>query len=346
MTSAACAWRNPVWHGYLADPFVWRSHGSYFAIGTGAAGAGSLVSGIDQGRAATDQERIFPLLQSDDFCTWQARSLALIRPDPLLGPEFWAPAVAEHDGRFYLYYSVGDSSIPRHQLRVAISTKPEGPYADFGPLTDVQKMPFAIDAHPFLDVDGRWWLFYARDFLDNEGGAYAGTALVVDRMKSMTELAGHERVVLRARQDWTLFRAQREMYGSVWDWHTLEGPCVLRHDDQYYCLYSGACWGNASYGVDYCVAEHIDGTYDAGFADAPRVLRTNPGVVLGPGHCSHIIGPDGGDYLAYHAWDEAAQVRRMHIDRLLWTPNGPRCTPTTTEQLIAHDHVASRTSSP
>ena len=37
--------------------------------------------------------------------------------------------------------------------------------------------PFAIDPHPFQDADGRWYLFYATDFLDTEGGARAGTAL-------------------------------------------------------------------------------------------------------------------------------------------------------------------------
>jgi len=44
------------------------------------------------------------------------------------------------------------------------------------------------------------------------------------------------------------------MYGRVWDWHTLEGPFVRKHDGRYYCFYSGGRWETESYGVDYGVA--------------------------------------------------------------------------------------------
>src|SRR6185295_18254923 len=100
-------------------------------------------------------------------------------PDSAPGHELWAPAVAEAEGRFFLYYSSGDASKPFHQLRVAESDRPEGPYRDTAALTEPASQPFAIDAHPFRDRDGRWYLFYARDFLDTAGGARAGTALVV-----------------------------------------------------------------------------------------------------------------------------------------------------------------------
>jgi beta-xylosidase len=47
-------------------------------------------------------------------------------------------------------------------LRVATSDRPEGPYTDTGtPLVECTGNRFAIDAHPFRDVDGRWYLFYA-----------------------------------------------------------------------------------------------------------------------------------------------------------------------------------------
>lgn len=185
---------------------------------------------------------------------------------------------------------------------------------------------FAIDAHPFQDTDGQWWLFYARDFLDEAGGCHAGTGIVCDRLLDMSRLAGAERLVLRPRHHWTLFQAQRTMYGKTWDWHTIEGPCVVVHDGRYYCFYSGACFGNASYGVDYVSAETIAGPWsDAGGEAGPRVLHSIPGVVLGPGHNSCFMGPHGHEYLAYHAWDAAQSARRMHIDRLIWTAAGPRC---------------------
>ena len=87
---------NPVYGSYLADPFVWRRHDVYYAIGTGAAEANGQVVG-----------KVFPLLQSTDFYRWHFASNALVRPDPALGANFWAPEIVAVDGLFYLYYSVG-----------------------------------------------------------------------------------------------------------------------------------------------------------------------------------------------------------------------------------------------
>jgi len=156
--------------------------------------------------------------------------------------------------------------------------------------------------------------------------ARAGTALMVAPMKSMTELNGEGTVVLRARSDWQRFESERSMYGRVWDWHTLEGPAVCKHDGNYYCFYSGGRWENDTYGVDYGVADKIIGPYsDAGNEKGPRVLRTVPNHVIGPGHNTVIAGPDETDFIVYHAWDPEMKMRRMFVDELLWTPDGPRC---------------------
>jgi beta-xylosidase len=265
------------------------------------------------------------LLRSDDFDRWEFVGRALDRPDESLGGNFWAPAVAVSDGRFYLYYSVGHGD-KNHQLRVAVAEQPQGPYTDVEqPLIDPAKCSFAIDPHPFRDMDGSWYLFFARDFLDEEGGARAGTALVAAPMKSMTELAGEPVVVLRARHDWQRFEKDRLMYGRKWDWHTLEGPCVWKHGDRYYCFYSGGRWENETYGVDYGVAKSVTGPYtDAGNENGPRVLRTVAGRLIGPGHNTIVRGPDDEtDFIVYHAWDRGMRKRQMYVSELRWTKEGP-----------------------
>ena len=117
------------------------------------------------------------------------------------------------------------------------------------------------------------------------------------------------------------------MYGRAWDWHTLEGPCVVKHEGRYYCFYSGGRWENESYGVDYGVAEHVLGPYSSrGGENRPRVLKTIPNRVIGPGHNSIVVGPDDEtQYIVYHAWDRQMRARRMFIDRLLWSAERPRC---------------------
>lgn len=321
---------NPVYQGYFADPFAWEYQGIYYAIGTGAAEAEGHVDEIHK-------QRVFPLLCSDDFSNWKEAGNALVRPDPALGDNFWAPEVAYCDRTFYLYYSVGHED-KQHQLRVATSDRPLGPYQDVGePLLDPQSCPFAIDPHPFCDDDGQWYLFYARDFLDTAGGVRAGTALMVDRLQGMTKLAGEGKIVLRARCDWQRFLANRPMYDGIYDWHTLEGPCVRKYQGRYYCFYSGGRWETENYGVDYGVADSVMGPYsDIGNEAGPRVLQSRDRVI-GPGHNSIVLGPDSQtEYIVYHAWDTSLSARRICLDKLIWTPDGPRCDgPSRTPQIIA-----------
>jgi beta-xylosidase len=304
---------DPVYPGYFADPFAWRHGNEYFAIGTGEREAEGHPS-----------ERIFPLLRSRDFWHWEFAGRALVRPDRSLGDNFWAPEVAFAEGKFYLYYSVGFGD-QHHQLRVAAGDAPLGPYEDCGlALISLERCPFAIDAAPFQDEDGRWYLFFARDFLDGQGGR-VGTGLAVAPLKTMIELDGEPRTVLRARHDWQRFQANRPMYGAVYDWHTLEGPAVVKRGGRYYCFYSAGRWENETYGVDYAVADHVLGPYsDEGNEAGARLLRTIPGQLIGPGHNSVVRGPEGGDWIVYHAWDPAMTARRMFLKRLVWTPEGPR----------------------
>jgi GH43 family beta-xylosidase len=88
--------------------------------------------------------------------------------------------------------------------------------------------------------------------------------------------------------------------------------------DEVGCFYSGGCWETENYGVDYGVADSVMGLYsDARNEAGPRVLKTVPGYVLGPGHNSLAIDPDGQtDYIAYHAWDTDKSARRMCVDKL------------------------------
>jgi beta-xylosidase len=296
---------NPVYPQYFADPFVLEHEGVYWAYGTGASGS---IGG-----------RAFEVLRSEDLVSWTSVGGALEPVDLPTARDYWAPEVGFHDGLFHMYFSAGLGD-KHHQIRVATSERPEGPFRDRGRVLTGDD-PFTIDASPFRDDDGTWYLYYARDFLD---GDRVGTALVVDRMLDMETLSGDRRTVLRASADWQIYRRDREMYGRRWDWHTLEGPFVVKRQGRYWCFYSGGAWEEPNYGVSYAVADHPMGPWLEPAADGPTVLRTLPGRVIGPGHNSLVVGPDGQDYLVYHAWDVARTGRRMCVDRLEWTADGPR----------------------
>ncbi|MDR3689763.1 MAG: glycoside hydrolase family 43 protein [Fimbriimonas sp.] len=300
---------NPVYSGYLADPFVFAADGNYFAVGTGP---------------GTDDMEL-PLLRSADFIHWESIGHALSTPH-VEGDCFWAPEVAFADGCFYLYYSVGHSD-SGHHLRVAVSHRPEGPYADVGhPVLNPKSTPFAIDASPFQDVDGQWYLYYARDFVEPDAEGRSGTGLVVAPLIDMVRIEDDFEIVMRASHDWQRYEADRQIYGGVYDWHTLEGPSVLRRGTRYYCFYSGGNWQNDSYGVDWLVADHPMGPFrDTNPGSGPRVLTTIPGSVIGPGHNSFVQGPDGATYIAYHAWGLDRAARRLCLDLIHWSEAGPIC---------------------
>jgi arabinan endo-1,5-alpha-L-arabinosidase len=296
---------NPVHHEYFADPFVLRHEGVYYAYGTVA------VRG-----------RTLPGLRSRDLVEWEPLG-DVLRPLDLPVEVYWAPEVAVVDGRFAMYYSAGREEGEEHQLRVALADGPEGPFADAGVVLDPDD-PFTIDAHPFRDDDGRWYLFYCRDFLE---GDRVGTGIVVAELADATTFAGPWREVVRPYAAWNLFAANREWYGRTWEgWYTVEGPFVRKRDGRYYCFFSGGAWREPNYGVSYAVADDPLGPWTVAPGEGPTILRTIPDRVLGPGHASVVSSPSGAeDWIVYHAWAPGGGARLMRIDRLEWTGDGPRC---------------------
>lgn len=297
---------NPVYEGYLGDPFVLKHNGEYYAYGTGP-----------------DIPRV-PVLYSTDLVRWRPLGEAL----NMEGHDFealWAPEVAYDNGMFYMYYSAGGREGEGHRLRVATASNPAGPFEDSGRILTPDD-PFAIDAHPFRDDDGRWYLYYCRDFLEPNQKGRVSTGIVVGWLAGMTRLAGERRTVVRPHADWQLYERGREWYGRVWDWYTVEGASVRKHDGRYYCFYSGGAWREPNYGVSYVVADHPMGPFaPEGAVEGPGVLQTLRGRVIGPGHASVTFAPDNvGEYLVYHAWDPGHTARQMRIDPLMWEGGRPK----------------------
>lgn len=305
---------NPIFGEYFADPFVLAYRGLYFAYGTAPS------TGVMQ----------FPILCSSNLRDWERVGWAL-DPQGLDSSTYWAPEVVEVDGCFYMYYSAGIQD-KRHQIRVATSASPTGPFQDSGSVL-TPDLPFAIDPHPFRDRDGQWYLFYARDFLNIDGDYRAGTGIVVDRMASMVQLEGLPQVVVRPFAEWQLFQKKRAIYDGVYDWYTIEGPSLRVHKDCYYCFYSGGAWERSNYGVSYVVADHPLGPYKRPLSNKLPLMTSVPGRVIGPGHNSFVTTQGGQEWIVYHGWDVGMTARLMRMDRLQWSEDnqpiltGPSWTP-------------------
>ncbi len=295
-------YENPIWDGYLADPQVLKTGGAYYAYGTGPEYKG----------------RQFPVLHSKDFTHWEFLGNAL---ETLADPNvkaYWAPEVAEKGGKFYLYYA------GEYRMRVAVANHPAGPFKDTGRILFPDE-PFSIDGHPYRDPpSGKWYLFFAKDFLDQRVGTALAVAELSDDMLSIT---GPVRTVLRAVGDWQIYERNRTMYGRVFDaWHTVEAPFVVLRDGRYYCFYSGGNWQTPGYGVGFAIADQVTGPCrDEADLEGATVLKSIPGKLIGPGHNSVVLGPDDRThFIVYHSWNPERTKRQMCLDPIEWTPQGPR----------------------
>ncbi len=292
------SYRNPVYPGSCPDPFVLKYCGEYWCYSTGWAPDGKAIH----------------VLHSRDLVEWRSVGGAM-EALPGGAPEYWAPEVTYVNGRFYLYYSLGDGVEMR--LRVAVASAPDGPFHDSGRL--LTNEIFAIDAHVFEDEDGSRFLFYAKDFLDH---THIGTGTVVARMIDPLTLEGKPRPVALPHYDWQVFNPHRVEKGGV-RWHTVEGPFVLKYKGRYYQMFSGGNWRNLTYGVSYALADSIDSQQEWTQVEhddhAPLVLSTIPGQVIGPGHNSVVRGPDNRQlFCIYHRWAPDESARLLSIDRLEW----------------------------
>lgn len=284
---------DPAWEVPLADPDVVRVPGGWIAYGTGP---------VRDGRAV-------PAAFSEDLDSWRGIGNVLEALGPEVGESYWAPEVCERDGTWWMYYSVGHGD-RGHRVRVARADAPEGPFQDQGAVLTPEE-PFAIDASPCRLPDGRWWLFFARDVLDHErpGTHLAGAELLTPAVLGPI----HE--VLAPYADWQVFAHDREMYGQVLDWHTLEGPHVLLAGGLLLMTFSGGSWQGPGYRTAWAWSRSPEGPWTVPEAGEDVLLRTDE-EFIGPGHNSCTQGPDGRPLIAFHAWDDAASGRYMHLREL------------------------------
>jgi GH43 family beta-xylosidase len=305
-------YHNPVYSRPFPDPFVLKYCGEYWGYATGFWHDG----------------RCFGILRSRDLVHWSEIGSAM---EPLPGEAncYWAPEVSYENGRFLMYYSVGNEE--KMEIRIAVAGDPAGPFIDTGRrLTNEE---FAIDPHVFTDEDGQRYLFYATDFLNH---SHIGTGTVFDLMLDPYTLAHRPRPVTRARFEWQVYDPRRLEKGGV-RWHTVEGPFVLKRKHLYYQMFSGGNWKHPTYGVSYAVTDSLqaEGEWEQasdGVSVLP-ILRTLPALVIGPGHNSVVRGPDNRQlFCIYHRWTEDGSGRLLSIDPLDWAGErllvlGPSFTP-------------------
>ncbi len=209
------------------------------------------------------------------------------------GPKgVWAPDVFRDpkDGKFYLYYTVGEN------IGVAVADRPDGTFVDRKRLFDN-----AIDAHMFCDDDGKYYLYYVQ---------FPGFRIHVQPMKSPLEKAGEPIELFHPTEPW------EKVSGNV-----TEGPWMVKHEGTYYLLYSGTGANSLNYAIGYATASKPTGPFTK-YAGNPIVHRTDR--AFGPGHGCVVKDSVGNLWSVYHQQkdDSEAWNRFVCIDPLWFDDKG------------------------
>jgi beta-xylosidase len=338
-TAAATSYQNPVYGASIADPGPLRNTATdYYAYATGSG---------------------FPIFKSTDLVNWSAVGKAFTaRPSWVVTSgdwHPWAPSVLRSSrscpgktspGCYFMYYGgLSRQHVPATDcVGVAWSLTPSGPFTDLGPIqaTDGRKDRTGrppgcgddagygnIDAAPFVDTDGRVYLYVStsRRCVTPTPNACPYTPIIS---------------VLPLSSDLVRTAPRKALFGATagsWEQEPgydpqVENPWMEKRGSRYYIFYSGGFY-RSHYGMGYATGSSPTGAFSK--AALNPILRETS-AVLSPGGGSVTTGPRGGSWLVYHgragSYDAA---RTMRIDPLVWASTGTVSTPgpTTTRRTPA-----------
>jgi beta-xylosidase len=295
---------NPL-HIRAADPEVIRWRGTYYLYATSLTNLGYAVwTSLDLVHWTQHEQPAY----AKDHLSWGRTS-------------YWAPGVIQRGDKFYLYYSCKGPVAPGEisfRIGVAVSDNPLGPFKDVkSPLFDVGKA--VIDAEPFIDTDGKAYLYYSLDQSENRmpNGLRHSWLYVIRLSEDMLSTVGEPVLCAKASQPW-------EGLPNLEDtWN--EAPYVIkRPNGTYVMFYSARVFVDPLYAVGYATSRSPLGPWTKS-PDNPILKRK--GRISGPGHCTLARSPDGRElFILYHTHvdPEGGFQRELNIDRIFITdqPNG------------------------
>lgn len=266
----------------------------------------------------------FIIWRSADLVFWQNSGRVVFpegKPDwAENGRRNWAPEIHRVSNRWVIYYTTvnGDDIL---SIGAAFSDSPIGPYQDLGqPL--VEHPMGVIDAHYFLDDDGRHYLTYKID--GNATGQPTPILMRELEPDGLSFVEGSEAVEL-LRND-----------PNTWEGGVVEAQWLVKRNGQYYLFYSGNVYDHR-YRTGVAKAGRVTGPY---VKHGAPILGNNQRWV-GPGHGS-IVRVRDQDIFVYHAWPanqrgthEQEAGRHILADRIRWDGDWPSMsdgTPSITQQ--------------
>lgn len=240
----------------------------------------------------------------------------------------WAPDIAYHNGKYYLYYSV--SQFGRNNSAIGVATNetlhPDDPdynWKDHGPV--VQSVPGrnlwnAIDPNLAFDNEGTPWLTF---------GSYWLGIKIVKLKDNLTEIAEKPQTwhtIAARHRFWKLDERSGgdSMNGDI------EAPFIFKKNGYYYLFASWdrCCAGeNSTYKIVVGRSKSITGPY---LDRSGKDMKHGGGTLVAKGNEEWAaVGHNsaytfnGTDYLVSHAYENTEEGHsRLWIEEIKWSDDG------------------------
>src|SRR3954469_5606940 len=285
---------NPVGPGDFPDPSVIRVGRDYWASAT-----------------TSEWGPEFPILHSRDLVNWEVVGAVFQRRPEWAVGSFWAPEISQDRGRFFVYY-VARKKGGSLCAAVATASRPQGPYADHGPL--VCQEVGSIDPFPVTDENGRRFLLWKED-----GNSVSKPTPIWAQQLSAdgTRLVGERRELFHNDQAW-------EKHPTLPFGDLVEGPSVVRRGGWFYLFYSGnfCCGRECQYAVGVARARKLLGPWEK-YEKNPIMEGNNDWRC--PGHGTVVGDERGRTWFMYHAYQPKDFVyvgRQAMLDEVIWGRDG------------------------
>lgn len=280
--------KNPIVPGWFADPTIKKFGDVYYIYAT------------------TDNEMLgsgVPTVwYSKDFQNWYNYTMEIPSFTHIKLKNFWAPdIVLGDDGKYYLYFGNCQSGC---NIYGYVSDTPTGPWTKLKE-DDSPIIPNGYPREGFPSLDAQF-------FKDDDGKIYAywGTWVHYNSGYAVGQLNGQTMSAMFDSKNLPLAQTPSPF----------EAAYMMKRNDKYFLMYSGASCHNETYNVRYSYSNSPYGPFTSGQNNP--ILSTNPDkTVHGPGHHSVLKNKDD-YYIVYHRHDypftAGGLARQICVDSMIF----------------------------
>jgi arabinan endo-1,5-alpha-L-arabinosidase len=301
------------------DPVMTRQNGTYYIFCTGM---GISVFSSPDMKNWKKEEPVFAKAPQ-----WAVDAI------PTFKGHIWAPDISNHNGEYYLYYSV--SAFGKNTSCIGLATNktldpasPEFKWIDHGKV--IQSIPGqtnwnAIDPNLIVDGDGTPYLVFGSFWDGIKMVRMSPDAQSVAEDISKIPTIASRKSASNAANPPSVDNNPVDAGGNA-----IEAPFIFKKGNYYYLFASidYCCKGvNSTYKMIVGRSEKLTGPY---IDHSGKPMATGGGTILlagdenwhGVGHCA-VVSFDGTDYLVFHGYDaHDAGKPKLNIRKLNWDAEG------------------------